>query len=253
MFECKALIVCDNERLVDVCSRTLTDFGISLLQCGTETPNVINAILNNYPDFVVVDTASASVNPAEILKSINLSSMSKKPIMLVSVDEDDEFTLQELKHAGTFHVIGNPITIPALTAALSNYSQLLATMAENLKIPSNHLETAVSEIIHNIGVPANIKGYHFLRSAIVMCINDTENLHSVTKILYPAVAKLHNTTPARVERAIRHSIEVTWNRGNADAIHILFGFRPDNHPKPTNSEFIAIITDNLRVKMKLAI
>ena len=86
-----------------------------------------------------------------------------------------------------------------------------------------------------------------------MCINDAENLHSVTKLLYPAVAKMHNTTAARVERAIRHSIEVTWNRGNADAIHILFGFRPNNHPKPTNSEFIAIITDNLRVKMKMAI
>lgn len=253
MFETKALIACDNERFVDVCSRTLVDFGINLLQCSTDTPNIINAILNTSPDFLIVDTSYLSANPAEVLRSINHSSMSKKPIMLVSVDEDDEFTLQELKNAGTFRAISSPMTISSLTTTLLDCSHLLATMAENLKIPSYHVEAAVSEVIHNIGVPANIKGYHFLRSAIVMCINDTENLHSVTKILYPAVAKMHNTTATRVERAIRHSIEVTWNRGNADAIHILFGFRPSNHPKPTNSEFIAIITDNLRVKMKMAI
>ena len=253
MLETKALIVCSNERFVDACSHTLVDFGITLLQCGTDTPTIIDEILINSPDFLVVDNSSLDVSPAEILRSINLSSMSKKPIMLVSVSDDDEFTLQELKHVGKFHTINSPMTIPALTNALLDCSRLLETVSDNLSVSSRHIETVVSEVIHNIGVPANIKGYHFLRSAIVMCINDTENLHSVTKILYPAVAKMHNTTPARVERAIRHSIEATWNRGNADAIHILFGFRPTNHPKPTNSEFIAIITDNLRVKMKLAV
>ena len=253
MFETKALIACDNERFVDVCSRTLVDFGINLLQCAADTPTIISSILINSPDFLIIDTSSSEVNPAETLRSINLSSMSKKPIMLVSVDEDDEFTIQELKNAGTFRAISSPMTISSLTTTLLDCSHLLATMAENLKIPSHHVETAVSEIIHNIGVPANIKGYHFLRSAIVMCINDAENLHSVTKNLYPSVAKMHNTTASRVERAIRHSIAVTWNRGNPDAIHMLLGFRPNNYPKPTNSEFIAIITDNLRVKMKLAV
>lgn len=253
MFVCKALVVCDNERMVEACSRSLVEFGISLLQCGDEASSIINMILNNTPDFLVIDTSSAKVNPSEILKSVSLSSMLKKPMLLISIDEEDVFAINELKNSGTFHVISTPLTAPSLASTLIEYSQLLATMAESLTIPANRIETAVSEIIHNIGVPANIKGYYFLRSAVVMCVNDYNNLHSVTKRLYPEVAKMYNTTAARVERAIRHSIEVTWNRGNVDAIHILFGFRPGVHMKPTNSEFIAIITDNIRVKMKMTI
>ncbi|MGG7060247.1 sporulation transcription factor Spo0A, partial [Clostridium tertium] len=115
------------------------------------------------------------------------------------------------------------------------------------------LETEITNIIHEIGVPAHIKGYMYLREAITMVVNDMELLSAVTKELYPSIAKKYNTTASRVERAIRHAIEVAWGRGQVDAINKLFGYTIHNEKgKPTNSEFIAIIADKLRLKNKVS-
>ena len=114
------------------------------------------------------------------------------------------------------------------------------------------LETQVTQIIHQIGVPAHIKGYQYLRTAILMTISDSEIINSVTKVLYPSVAKKYSTTTSRVERAIRHAIEVAWDRGDVDTLNSYFGYTiQNNRGKPTNSEFIAMIADNLRLKLKL--
>lgn len=108
-------------------------------------------------------------------------------------------------------------------------------------------------MIHQIGVPAHIKGYQYLRTAIIMAINDTEIINYVTKMLYPSVAKKYQTTSSRVERAIRHAIEVAWDRGDIDTLNAYFGYTvQNNRGKPTNSEFIAMISDNLRLKNKLS-
>lgn len=110
------------------------------------------------------------------------------------------------------------------------------------------LESEVTAIIHEVGVPAHIKGYHYLRDAIIMSVNDMEMLGAVTKILYPAIAKKNNTTSSRVERAIRHAIEVAWSRGKIDTIEELFGYTiNEGKGKPTNSEFIALIADKIRL------
>ena len=110
------------------------------------------------------------------------------------------------------------------------------------------LESEVTSIIHEVGVPAHIKGYHYLRDAIIMSVNDMEMLGAVTKILYPAIAKKHNTTSSRVERAIRHAIEVAWSRGRIETIEDLFGYTiNEGKGKPTNSEFIALIADKIRL------
>ena len=115
------------------------------------------------------------------------------------------------------------------------------------------LEVTVTEIIHQIGVPAHIKGYHYLREAIIMSVNDPEMINSVTKVLYPAVAKRFDTTSSRVERAIRHAIEVAWDRGDVDTLNSYFGYTVHNTKgKPTNSEFIAMISDKLRLKLRQA-
>ena len=109
----------------------------------------------------------------------------------------------------------------------------------------------MTNIIHEVGVPAHIKGYQFLRDAIIMAINDMEILNSITKVLYPTIAMKNNTTPSRVERAIRHAIEVAWNRGKMDTIDALFGYTINNGKgKPTNSEFIALIADKIRLEYK---
>ena len=114
-----------------------------------------------------------------------------------------------------------------------------------------NLETDVTNIIHEIGVPAHIKGYQYLREAIMMSVNDIEMLNSITKILYPTIAKQFQTTPSRVERAIRHAIEVAWSRGKMDTIDDLFGYTINNGKgKPTNSEFIALIADKIRLEYR---
>ena len=117
---------------------------------------------------------------------------------------------------------------------------------------SPDIETQVTKIIHQIGVPAHIKGYQYLRTAILLTIRDSEVINSVTKILYPTVAKKYQTTTSRVERAIRHAIEVAWDRGDVETLNSYFGYTIQNdRGKPTNSEFIAMIADNLRLKYKL--
>ena len=117
--------------------------------------------------------------------------------------------------------------------------------------PQMQLENRVTDMIHEIGIPAHIKGYHYLRDAIMMSVEDMEMLNSITKILYPTIAKKHQTTPSRVERAIRHAIEVAWSRGKMDTIDALFGYTVSTGKgKPTNSEFIALIADKIRLEYK---
>ena len=123
---------------------------------------------------------------------------------------------------------------------------------ESKKEPMD-LETEITSIIHEIGVPAHIKGYMYLREAITMVVNDMELLSAITKELYPSIAKKYNTTASRVERAIRHAIEVAWGRGQVEAINKLFGYTIQNSKgKPTNSEFIAMSADKLRLELKSA-
>ena len=123
---------------------------------------------------------------------------------------------------------------------------------EKVKEPSEkNLEAEVTSIIHEVGVPAHIKGYQYLRDAIIMSVKDMDMLNSITKVLYPSIAKKHQTTSSRVERAIRHAIEVAWSRGKMDTIDELFGYTVSTGKgKPTNSEFIALITDRIRLQMK---
>lgn len=117
--------------------------------------------------------------------------------------------------------------------------------------PAFDLETDVTDMIHEIGVPAHIKGYQYLREAIMMSVQDMEMLNSITKLLYPSIANKYQTTPSRVERAIRHAIEVAWSRGRMETLDALFGYTINTGKgKPTNSEFIALITDKLRLKYR---
>jgi two-component system response regulator (stage 0 sporulation protein A) len=117
--------------------------------------------------------------------------------------------------------------------------------------PEENLEDRVTNMIHEIGIPAHIKGYHYLRDAIMMAVEDMDVLNAITKILYPTVAKRHQTTSSRVERAIRHAIEVAWSRGKIDILDKLFGYTVSNGKgKPTNSEFIALVADTVRLEQK---
>lgn len=140
------------------------------------------------------------------------------------------------------------ITVPSGNKGLSITGQ--ETVVKNINMERD-LEKDVTEMIHEIGVPAHIKGYQYLREAIMMSVEDTEMLNSITKVLYPSIAKKYQTTPSRVERAIRHAIEVAWSRGRMETLDALFGYTINTGKgKPTNSEFIALIADKIRLQYK---
>ncbi len=135
-----------------------------------------------------------------------------------------------------------------------NSSVLSVSKSMRAPVDEENLESVITDIIHDIGVPAHIKGYNYLRNAIHLCIHDDEFINSITKMLYPTVAKNFSTTSSRVERAIRHAIEVAWNRGREEILTDIFGYTIDtNKGKPTNGEFIAMISDSIKLKMKKAI
>lgn len=136
------------------------------------------------------------------------------------------------------------ITVPSA----SREGKLLVSQGEGAQKKERDLEKDVTDMIHEIGVPAHIKGYQYLREAIMMSVEDIEMLNSITKILYPTIAKRFSTTPSRVERAIRHAIEVAWSRGKMETLESLFGYTINTGKgKPTNSEFIALIADKIRL------
>ena len=148
--------------------------------------------------------------------------------------------IQRLKHAGT-----------KVRSEIRTESRKVVPYENKKEYVERNLETDVTNMIHEIGVPAHIKGYHYLRDAIMMAVEDMNMLNSITKILYPTIAKNHQTTPSRVERAIRHAIEVAWSRGKMDTIDELFGYTVSvGKGKPTNSEFIALIADKIRLDYK---
>ena len=165
----------------------------------------------------------------------------EKTLKIILASEENELTedcVDALKKAG-FNVV------------IADKAEHIAE--ENIMNEKEDLQVIVSDIMHQIGVPAHIKGYQYLREAIILSVKDAEMINSVTKYLYPTVAKTFKTTPSRVERAIRHAIEVAWDRGDVDVLCSYFGYTIQNQRgKPTNSEFIAMISDRLKLKMKIA-
>jgi len=218
------------------------------------------------PDLVVLDIIMPHLDGLGVLEKLNSMNLEKMPrIIVLSAVGQDKITQRAITLGADYYVV-KPFDMDVFTKRIremfnettSNViKKQTNTMIEtDVKVQSKgpiDLETEITNIIHEIGVPAHIKGYMYLREAITMVVNDMELLSAVTKELYPSIAKKYNTTASRVERAIRHAIEVAWGRGQVDAINKLFGYTIHNEKgKPTNSEFIAIIADKLRLKNKVS-
>lgn len=156
-----------------------------------------------------------------------------------------------LKPFETEMIVERVKTAKSYNKRLPDNKKFVAAYEDKKKFMDRNIESDVTNIIHDVGVPAHIKGYQYLREAIIMSVNDPEMLNYITKILYPTIAKTFQTTSSRVERAIRHAIEVAWNRGKMDTIDELFGYTINAEKgKPTNSEFIALIADKIRLEYK---
>ena len=227
----------------------------------------LDLIQEKSPDLVILDIIMPHLDGLGVLERLNSMNLEKFPrVVVLSAVGQDKITQRAITLGADYYVV-KPFDMEIFTKRIRDmFSENVVTEVNNNNRPASaishevattkvpmDLETEITNIIHEIGDPAHIKGYMYLREAITMVVNDMELLSAVTKELYPSIAKKYNTTASRVERAIRHAIEVAWGRGQIDAINRLFGYTVHNDKgKPTNSEFIAIVADKLRLKNKVS-
>ena len=215
-------------------------------------------IERNRPDVAIIDIWLSKLDGIGVVRQINSLKLNDylAPACIVVSAVSKQSIFIEAADAGADLCLLKPYNIESLSRHILSLAATRQGAKESdegsSSYPAHDLEAQVTKIIHQIGVPAHIKGYQYLRTAILLTINDGEIINSVTKILYPTVAKQYQTTTSRVERAIRHAIEVAWDRGDIDTLNSYFGYTiQTNRGKPTNSEFIAMIADNLRLKYKI--
>lgn len=252
----KIMIAEDGTEFGKNCSSVLRAEGFDVSMIAKDGMLVIERINDIKPDVLIMDSFMPHVDGLGVLSKMREMRLEKRPvIMLMSSVDNAEFE-KEVIAAGADYYFIKPFDADMLAQRIKQITTWKNQSVKNEITETGgteDLEVIVSEIMHQIGVPAHIKGYQYLRTAIILSISDRMMLESVTKVLYPTVAKIYKTTPSRVERAIRHAIEVAWDRGDVDVLSSYFGYTIQNtRGKPTNSEFIAMISDKLRLKLKIA-
>lgn len=206
---------------------------------------LLDAIREEKPDVVITEALLPGIDALELIR--RTADYDKRPFFIVASAFHNEYIEKQIMSSDNAYFVLKPLD-PQM---LENIIDSVTSESSASSAAGSDMEVVVTDIIHQIGIPAHIKGYHYLREAILLSLADSEMLESVTKLLYPTVAKKFSTTASRVERAIRHAIETAWDRGDLDTIQTLFGYTVSvGKGKPTNSEFIALITDNLRLKYR---
>ena len=250
----KILIADENQSSRAVLREELKGHGYANVYEATNGEEAVNVISTVSPEIVLIDILLSKLDGIGVIRQVRKNLGEEAPIFIVMSMVGNHNMLIEANNAGAAMCMIKPINTESLvhhieTLLPTNYS---LSISQSEDYGASDLETQVTKIIHQIGVPAHIKGYQYLRTAIILTVNDGDIINSVTKILYPTVAKKYQTTTSRVERAIRHAIEVAWDRGDVDVLNSYFGYTiQGNRGKPTNSEFIAMIADNLRLKYKM--
>ncbi len=226
--------------------------GFQVVGTASDGEQAIRQVAQLKPDILVLDLMLSKQDGISVLKA--LSAMEKRPVTLVTSGFITDYVASTAANLGARYLMLKPCDMTAVVERLEEIRgggslRLLA----NPRTDKTSIETMVTGIIHEIGVPAHIKGYQYLREAIIIAVEDMDVINAITKVLYPQVAKTFQTTPSRVERAIRHAIEVAWDRGDLDTLQRFFGYTVSNTKgKPTNSEFIALIADKLQLQLKSA-
>lgn len=268
------LIADDNQEF----SRTLASYiqeqpDLEVIGIAKDGEEAIDMITNIEPDIALLDVIMPHLDGIGVLEQMNMIKLNKKPIcIMLSAVGQDKVTQRAIELGAEYYVV-KPFDIDLLITRireLKNYKpssqnnnfisrEIGISKQQYIDIPNNsankeeNIEALVTNVIHEVGVPAHIKGYQYLREAIIMVINDIDVINQITKCLYPQIANKFHTTPSRVERAIRHAIEVAWGRGEQKTVENIFGYTISAAKgKPTNSEFIAMISDKLRLELKSA-
>lgn len=254
----------DNENMLRLLSDIVrTDEELQVVGTAKDGEEAYEMIRTKEPDVVLLDIVMPKLDGLGVMDKVNSDkNMKKHPnFIMVSAIGQEKITEDAFRRGADYYImkpfdkdiIVNRIKMVKQNSQKKNVELRAVGAYESVKQFSRRsLENDVTNIIHEIGVPAHIKGYQYLRDSIIMAVTDVDMLNSITKILYPTIAKKYQTTPSRVERAIRHAIEVAWSRGKMDTIDELFGYTIHNGKgKPTNSEFIALISDKIRLEYDL--
>ena len=249
----RVLVADSNSDFRNQCVQSLKRLDIEVVAEAADGQEAFAKIARTKPNVVISDLYLGKIDGVGIIRSAKKQMPDDFPAFIMLASFTSQNLFEECCEAGAAYCMLKPIDFNALADRIKRLADK-SRRRGGAKVPGREegdLEAQVTKIIHQIGVPAHIKGYQYLRTAIIMAINDTEVINSVTKVLYPTVAKQYGTTSSRVERAIRHAIEVAWDRGDLDVLNSFFGYTVQNsRGKPTNSEFIAMIADNLRLKNK---
>ena len=260
----KILIADENSDFRTVCAEHLKKQGFELLPDAVNGEEAILKIAKFKPDVVLIDLWLTKYDAAAVVGYFNKPAAASdyKPVFIVLSAINNPYMFAQVVKNGPAYCMTKAFdynVLYDLIKTLANDKSFF-TKSENDSAPqsagmrnSPDIETQVTKMIHQIGVPAHIKGYQYLRTAIILVMRDSAVINAVTKQLYPSIGKTFSTTSSRVERAIRHAIEVAWDRGDYDTITEIFGYTiQSSRGKPTNSEFIAMVADNLRLKNKVA-
>jgi two-component system response regulator (stage 0 sporulation protein A) len=224
--------------------------GFHVVGAANDGETALRRIMELKPQILVLDLMLSKRDGISILKALAASEIN--PAILVTSGFVTDYVSAAAANLGARYLMLKPCDMAALVERLEEIrggeNRRSVPLRRNEKAS---IESMVTGIIHEIGVPAHIKGYQYLREAIIIAVNDMDVINAITKVLYPQVAKTFQTTPSRVERAIRHAIEVAWDRGDLDTLQRFFGYTVNSAKgKPTNSEFIALIADRLQLPMR---
>lgn len=259
MEKIKVLIADDNREFSNILSKYISSVdGFQVVGTAKDGIEALSLVKETTPDILILDIIMPHLDGLGVLEGLNSDDFHYTPkVIVLSAVGQDTITQRAIELGASYYVV-KPFDLEVFAKRLKDISNIKYDVDESnkgvLSINKSNkdeksMESKITKLIQEVGVPAHIKGYIYLREAISMVVEDMDYLGAVTKELYPSVAIKHNTTASRVERAIRHAIEVAWNRGKIDTIDKIFGYTVNNHKgKPTNSEFIALIADKLRLE-----
>ncbi len=250
----------DNQRILDMLETVISmDKELNLVGKAKNGEEMCQIIKDKKPDVVLLDLIMPKMDGLTVMEQVSQDkNVSKRPYFIVVTAVGQERITEDAFNKGANYYIMKPFNNEMLLNRIKSVRKMFRNndkKNEDIKsenaVNGENLENRVTNMLHEIGIPAHIKGYHYLRDAIIMAVEDMDVLNAITKILYPTVAKKYQTTSSRVERAIRHAIEVAWSRGKLDTLDELFGYTVSTGKgKPTNSEFIALIADTIQLEYK---